>query len=121
MGRCLPDCSLMEPLCDALGITFNELISGKHIEREQERLASDDALRRALATVEHVQHEKRVLTGIMVIVLGIALVSIGITLVEPARSDVMDNFGGFMEGLSIVMILVGVFVTIRELAHPPSL
>ena len=55
-GRCLPDCSLMEPLCDVLGITFNELLSGKHIEREQERLASDDALRRALATVEHVQH-----------------------------------------------------------------
>lgn len=120
-GRCLPDCSLMEPLCDVLGITFNELLSGKHIEREQERLASDDALRRALATVEHVQHEKRVLLGILVIVLGIALVSIGRTLVEPARSDVMDFFGGFMEGISIVMILVGVFVTIRELAHPPSL
>lgn len=120
-GRCLPDCSLMEPLCEALDVTFNELLSGRPIEQEQERRASDDALRRALATVEQVQHEKRLLIGILVIVLGIALISIGKTLVEPTISDVMDFFGGFMEGISIVMVLVGVFVTIRELTHPPAL
>ena len=73
-GRCLPDSSLMEPLCDALGITFNELLAGKRIELEQERRASDDALRRALAAVEQLQHEKRVLLGILIIVLGITLI-----------------------------------------------
>jgi transcriptional regulator with XRE-family HTH domain len=39
-GRCLPDNSVMQPLCDALGITVNELLSG-------ERLGSDDYSKKA--------------------------------------------------------------------------
>lgn len=120
-GRCLPDSSLMEPLCDALGITFNELLAGKRIELEQDRRASDDALRRALASVEQLQHEKRVLLGILIIVLGITLIFASRTLVVPTISNTMDFLGGFMEGLSIVLVLVGVFVTIRELASAPKL
>lgn len=119
-GRCLPDSSLMEPLCDILGITFNELLSGKALEKEQEHRVSEETLQRVLGTVEQMQHEKRLLIGVLVIVLGIALMAIARSLVVPAISNVMDFFGGFLEGLSIVMVLVGVFVTIRELAHPPA-
>jgi transcriptional regulator with XRE-family HTH domain len=39
-GRCLPDNSVMQPLCDVLGITVNELLSG-------ERLDSDDYSKKA--------------------------------------------------------------------------
>ena len=34
-GRGMPDLSLMKPLCDALGITLNELISGERIEKKE--------------------------------------------------------------------------------------
>lgn len=30
-GRGMPDVSLLQPLCDALGISLNELFSGEHI------------------------------------------------------------------------------------------
>jgi len=33
-ARCMPDLSLFKPLCDALDITINELISGERVEKE---------------------------------------------------------------------------------------
>lgn len=116
-GRCLPDGSIMEPLCDALGITFNELIGGKDIEREQEGRASEDIARQALDTIEQLQREKRTLAGILVIVLGIATLSIGKSLADPSSGATMDFFGGFLVGLSIVEMLVGIFFTVRNLVE----
>ena len=34
-GRCMPDLSLFEPLCEQLGITINELLSGEKIKTEE--------------------------------------------------------------------------------------
>jgi transcriptional regulator with XRE-family HTH domain len=34
-GRGMPDVSLLQPLCDALGISLNELFSGEHISTEE--------------------------------------------------------------------------------------
>ena len=34
-GRGMPDVSLLQPLCDALGISLNELFSGEHVSAEE--------------------------------------------------------------------------------------
>ena len=34
-GRGMPDVSLLQPLCDALGISLNELFSGEHLSAEE--------------------------------------------------------------------------------------
>ena len=34
-GRGMPDMSLLQPLCDVLGISLNELFSGEHISAEE--------------------------------------------------------------------------------------
>ena len=34
-GRGMPDMSLLQPLCDILGISLNELFSGEHISTEE--------------------------------------------------------------------------------------
>lgn len=33
-GKCLPDLSLYEPICNILGITINELFAGQRIKEE---------------------------------------------------------------------------------------
>ena len=33
-GKNMPDLSLFKPLCDILGITINELLSGENVEEE---------------------------------------------------------------------------------------
>lgn len=41
-GRGMPDLSLMKPLCDVLGITLNELISGERIEKKELQKKSEE-------------------------------------------------------------------------------
>ena len=41
-GRGMPDLSLMKPLCDELGITINELLSGKKIEEKDYYIKSEE-------------------------------------------------------------------------------
>ena len=41
-GRGMPDLSLMKPLCDELGITINELISGEKIAKKEYQQKSEE-------------------------------------------------------------------------------
>ena len=41
-GRGMPDLSLMKPLCEILGITLNELISGERIEKKEIQKKSEE-------------------------------------------------------------------------------
>ena len=41
-GRGMPDLSLMKPLCEILGITLNELISGERIEKKELQKKSEE-------------------------------------------------------------------------------
>ena len=34
-ARCMPDLSLFKPLCEILGISINELLSGERIKKEE--------------------------------------------------------------------------------------
>ena len=41
-GKTMPDLSLMKPLCEILGITLNELISGERIEKKEYQKKSEE-------------------------------------------------------------------------------
>lgn len=45
-GRGMPDVSLLQPLCDALGISLNELFSGEHISAEEYRGKAEENISR---------------------------------------------------------------------------
>lgn len=47
-GRCLPDSSLYEPLCNILGITINELFAGQKIRDEDYKKIADNNLMQML-------------------------------------------------------------------------
>ena len=47
-GKCLPDLSLHEKLCDALHITLNELVAGQDIESTQLPEASEQNMKTML-------------------------------------------------------------------------
>ncbi|WP_139651886.1 helix-turn-helix domain-containing protein [Raoultibacter phocaeensis] len=117
-GRCLPDGSIMEPLCERLHVTLNELLSGRDIESGRENAMSEETVRQALNAVEQLQREKRMLVGLLIIMLGFVTLTIGQTLPDSSTSEVMDFLSGFLVGMSIVEMLVGIFVTIRNLVNP---
>ena len=55
-GKSLPDASLMLPLCDILGISVNELLSGERIEMENyNKVAEENLLEMKRREEEHVR------------------------------------------------------------------
>lgn len=117
-GRCLPDSSIMEPLCERLGVTLSELLNGHDIESDRESALSEEVVRQALNTVEQLQREKRVLVGVLIIMLGFVTLTVGQSVADLSTSETMDFLGGFLVGMSIVEMLVGIFVTIKNLVNP---
>ena len=43
-GRGMPDVSLLQPLCDVLGISLNELFSGEHISTEEYKGKAEETI-----------------------------------------------------------------------------
>lgn len=55
-GKSMPDASLMLPLCDILGISVNELLSGEHIEMENySKIAEENLVELKRQQEEHVK------------------------------------------------------------------
>lgn len=59
-GKCLPDSSLYESLCEILNISINELFAGKRITDEDHKKVSDDNLMKLLKCNLYHLSDKRI-------------------------------------------------------------
>ncbi len=111
-GKCMPDYSVIEPLCQALNISVSELLDGEENENKDIRLYDNEQMLNVLERVQRLEKQRKLLVGIMLIVTGIALQALsGIT----GGTDFKDFVSGAMLGISIGIALVGVFVAARSL------
>lgn len=74
-GRGMPDLSLMKPLCNILGITINELLSGERLDKKdyQERLEEN-----ILNTIDYTGSKLKRKNKIFKIVIGTTVIVIGL-------------------------------------------
>ena len=112
-GKCMPDYSIVRSLCEELGITIGELMDGEETEEKSVRIYDDVQIIDLLRRTQELENQKTVLYGILLIVMGIALQALSNTI---GGSGVKDFFSGFLLGLSIVEMLVGIFVIGRSKA-----
>ena len=101
-GRCMPDYSIVKPLCQELGITVSELMDG-----EDKGTHNDELLLNMLERIQALEKQKMSMTGILLIIMGIAVLAFSQVLGGTAFRDFLS---GFMTGISIVDMLVGVYV-----------
>lgn len=101
-GKCMPDYSIVKPLCQELGITVSELMDG-----EDKGTHNDEQLLNMLERIQALEKQKMSMTGILLIIMGIALLAFSQVLGGTAFRDFLS---GFMTGISIVDMLVGVYV-----------
>ena len=66
-GKNLPDVSLYKPLCEILGITINDLISGELISKEQYETKATENVINAMKKVDRLQKKKKILIGVIVL------------------------------------------------------
>ena len=112
-GKCMPDYSIVRSLCEELGITIGELMDGEETEEKSVRIYDDVQIIDLLRRTQELEKQKTVLYGILLMVRGFALQALSNTI---GGSGVKDFFSGFLLGLSIVEMLVGIFVIGRSKA-----
>ena len=107
----MPDYSIIQKLCDLLGVTLAELMDGKDAaeEKSHENAQILDLLRRT----QELERQKNLSYGVILIVLVIACSALSGTV---GGTDVQDFFSGILMGLSVAEILVGIGIIGKHMA-----
>lgn len=102
-GKCMPDWSLHQPICEILHISMNELLSGETINHENLNHMADENIAKLLKMLEKLNSQKNLFIGLFLIMLGrIPVYSAG-----DHASAVQQFFSGLSVGLSVGITLVG--------------
>ena len=107
----MPDYSIVKNLCDELEITVAELMNGEEAEEKSISTYDEEQIMDLLRRTQELEKQKNILYGLILIVMGIALMAFSY-MVEGSR--LRDFISGFMLGISIAEMLVGVFVIGRS-------
>ena len=109
----MPDYGIIKNLCKELEISIEELIEGKETEQKNQREYTDKQIMKLLQQTQELEKQKNLLYGILLIVMGIALSALSSTFGD---SNIKDLISGFLLGISIIEMLVGVYVLGRSLS-----
>lgn len=113
-GKCMPDYSIVKSLCDALEITVAELMDGEENEEKSVRTYDEEQIMDLLKRTQELEKQRTTLYGVMLVVLGIALMSVSHIL---DGSGIKDFLSAVLLGISIGEMLVGVYVIGRGLGQ----
>ena len=111
-GKCMPDYSIVNELCDALGITVSELLDGEENERENLRVYDNGQMIEMLARIQRLESQRITIIAIALIVMGIGLLALSPLL---GGSDATDFVSGALFGIGVGTILIGVFLATRSI------
>ena len=106
-GKCMPDYTVIKSLCEELQVTVSELMDAEETEEKSVRVYDDDQILDLLRRTQELEKQKVMLTGVILIVMGIALQALSQTL---GGSDIKDFFSGLLLGLSVAEMLAGIYV-----------
>lgn len=108
-GRCMPDYALIQPLCESLDISVSELIEGKNTALHERQLM--ELLRRT----QELERQNGILHGVILLVFGIALQSLAPHFVG---SPMQDLLSGIILGLSVGILLLGIYLIFQAMQKP---
>ena len=111
-GKCMPDYSVIQALCDALHVTLPELMDGEDAADSSVRVYDDAQILDLLRRTQELERQKGILYGVALIILGIASSALSTT---TGGTDVQDFISGILMGLSIVEILAGIRIAGKRL------
>ncbi len=87
-GKCMPDYSIVKSLCEELGVTMAELLDGEKAGDKSVRVYDDEQMLDLLRRIQELEKQKVMLTGVMLIVMGIAFqVLIGVYVVGKSLAE----------------------------------
>lgn len=112
-GKCMPDYSVIEPLCKELDITVAELLDGEEKADNSIRAYDDLQVLDLIKRTQALEDQRTSLYGLILIIMGLALLILHYNI---GGSDIRDFISGLLLGISIAEMLIGVYVVARGLA-----
>ena len=109
----MPDYGVVKPLCQELDITVSELMDGETKTDRSIRVFDEDQILDMLERIQQLEKQKTAILGILLIVMGIALLSLSQLF---GGTDFKDFMSGVMMGISVGEMLAGVCVVGRTFA-----
>lgn len=111
-GKCMPDYSIIQALCEALDVTLPELMDGEDAAEDSVRLYDDEQILDLLHRTQELERKNSILYGLVLIVLGVASGAMAQT---TGGSDVQDFLSGLLTGLSAAEILAGIWIAGKKI------
>jgi len=106
----MPDYAVVRDLCEALHVSLSELMDGEETYDKSVRVYDDEQILDLLRRTQELEKQKTMLSGVILIVMGIALQALSHTF---GGSGIKDFFAGLLLGISVVEMLAGVFVVAK--------
>ena len=108
-GRSMPDYALIQSLCETLDISVSELIEGKEASLHERQLM--ELLRRT----QELERQNGILYGVIMLIFGIALQALAPHFVG---SPMQDLLSGIILGLSVGILLLGIYLIFQAMQKP---
>ena len=111
-ARCMPDLSLFKPLCNELGITINDLLSGEKISKEKYQEKFEENI---VNTIDY--STKRInkynnLMGLLLVIFGL-FISMSAIMIFPSES----SWGSVYSVFGVIVFLIGISKLTREIKY----
>lgn len=113
-GKCMPDYSITQTLCEALHVTLPELMDSEDAAEDNVRIYDDEQILDLLRRTQELERQKGVHYGLVLVVLGIASGAMSKT---TGGTEVQDFVSGVLMGLSVAEILAGIVVAGKKLLN----
>ncbi|MEW8996194.1 helix-turn-helix domain-containing protein [Clostridium sp.] len=107
-GKCMPDYSVIEPLCKELDITVAELLDGEEKADNSVHVYDDTQILDLIKRTQALEQQRTSLYGLILIIMGLALLLLHYNV---GGSDIKDCLSGLLFGISIAEMLVGVYIS----------
>ena len=109
-GKCMPDYSIIESLCQELNITLAQLLDGEEEEKSIHTYDSQQILK-TMKETQGLKNKKLMLIGIVVFLSGIVFLIYSQLI---GGTDIQEMLSGFTLGISFPLMLLGIILIIRS-------
>ena len=115
-GRNMPDLSIFKPLCDELGITINDLLSGEKISKDKYQEKFEENIVNTIDYSTKRIHKYGNVIGLLLVIFGL-FISMSAIMIFPSES----SWGSIYSVFGVIIFLVGMSKLTRGIKYSKRL
>lgn len=111
-GRNMPDLSLFKPLCDELGITINDLLSGEKISKDKYQEKFEENIVNTIDYSNKRVHKYNNLVGLLLVIFGL-FISMSAIMIFPSES----SWGSIYSVFGVIIFVIGISKLTKKMKY----